>query len=66
LIVQFAGALEEADLVVPWAEGRMLHQIHEHATVLTEEHDELGTKLRVRAPAKTIESLRAGLQNRAE
>ncbi len=66
LITKFAGALEEAELVVPWAAQRMVHEIHEHATVLAEEHDELGTKLRVRAPARTIESLRAGLQNRIE
>ena len=61
LIAKFAGALEEAELVVPWAAQRLVHQIHESATVLAEEHDELGTKLRVRAPAKTLEALRAAL-----
>jgi GTP-binding protein HflX len=63
LITRFAGALEEAELVVPWAAQRVVHQIHESATVLAEEHDELGTKLRVRAPAKTLEALRAAVQN---
>ena len=61
LIERFAGKLEEAELVVPWAAQRVVHEIHESATVLAEEHDELGTKLRVRAPAKTLESLRAKL-----
>jgi GTP-binding protein HflX len=61
LIAKFAGALEEAELVVPWAAQRVVHQIHESATVLAEEHDELGTKLRVRAPAKTLEVLRAAI-----
>ncbi len=62
LIAKFAGALEEAELMVPWAAQRLLHQIHETATVLAEEHDELGTKLRVRAPAKTLEAFRAALE----
>lgn len=61
LIARFAGALEEAELVVPWTAQRLVHQIHESATVLAEEHDELGTRLRVRAPAKTLEALRAAL-----
>ncbi|MBA3501660.1 MAG: GTPase HflX [Myxococcota bacterium] len=61
LIAKFAGALEEDDLVVPWTAQRLVHQIHESATVLAEEHDELGTTLRVRAPAKTLENLRAAI-----
>jgi GTP-binding protein HflX len=61
LIERFAGALEEAELDVPWAHQRMVHQIHERATVLAEEHHEGGTKLRVRAPAKTLDDLRAAI-----
>jgi GTP-binding protein HflX len=66
LIEKFAGKLEEADLVVPWALQRLVHRIHESATVLAEEHDEQGTTLRVRAPARTLDNLRAALdQNRS-
>jgi GTP-binding protein HflX len=62
LIAHFAGALEEAELVVPWTAQRLVHQIHERTTVLAEEHDELGTRLRVRAPAKILDDLRAALR----
>jgi hypothetical protein len=41
----------------------MIHQIHERATVLGEEHDEHGTRIRVRAPARTLEDLRRALES---
>ena len=62
LIAKFAGALEEAELVVPWTAQRLVHQIHERTTVLAEEHDDLGTRLRVRAPSKILDDLRAALE----
>jgi GTPase len=62
LIAHFAGALEEAELVVPWSAQRVVHQIHERATVLAEEHDADGTRLRVRAPSKILDDLRAALR----
>jgi GTP-binding protein HflX len=61
LIEHFGGKLEETLLEVPWTHQRMVHAIHERTTVLAEEHDEDGTKLRVRAPATVLESLRAAL-----
>jgi hypothetical protein len=48
--------------VVPWTAQRLVHQIHERTTVLAEEHDDLGTRFRVRAPAKTLDDLRAALR----
>ena len=62
LIEHFAGALEEAELVVPWTAQRMVHQIHERTTVLAEDHDDDGTRLRVRAPGKILDDLRAALR----
>jgi len=62
LVEHFAGALEETELVVPWIAQRLVHQIHERTTVLAEEHDELGTRLRVRAPSKVLDDLRAALR----
>jgi GTPase len=61
LIEHFGGKLEETLLEVPWTHQRMVHAIHERTTVLAEEHDEDGTKMRVRAPATVLESLRAEL-----
>jgi GTP-binding protein HflX len=61
LIEHFGGKLEETQLEVPWAQQRLVHAIHERTTVLEEQHDETGTRLRVRAPAKVLDSLRAEL-----
>jgi GTP-binding protein HflX len=62
LIEHFAGALEETELVVPWTAQRLVHQIHERTTVLAEDHDDAGTRLRVRAPSKILDDLRAALR----
>ncbi|HUJ58131.1 MAG TPA: GTPase HflX [Kofleriaceae bacterium] len=59
LVERFAGALEQAELAVPWTCQRALHAIHERATVLAEAHDEAGTTLTIRAPARVIAELRA-------
>ena len=64
LIAQFAGALEETELVVPWTAQRFVHQIHERTTVLAEDHDEQGTRLRVRGPSKILDDLRAAIEAR--
>jgi len=61
LIAHFGGAIEEAELVVPWEAHRMVHQIHERTSVLAEQHDEAGTRLRVRAPSSVLEDLRKQL-----
>jgi GTP-binding protein HflX len=61
LIAQFAGAFEEAVLEVPWAHQRVVHAAYARATVLAEDHDDLGTRLTVRAPARVLAELRAQL-----
>jgi GTP-binding protein HflX len=61
LIAEFGGAIEEAELVVPWTAQRLVHQIHERTSVLTEQHDEDGTRLRVRAPSRILDDLRRQL-----
>ena len=50
LIEKFAGKLEDVELDVSWTEQRMIHQIHERATVLAEEHHDAGIRLTIRAP----------------
>ena len=61
IVARFEGELEEDDLHVPWALHRLVHTIHENARVLTEDHNESGTSLRVRAPSRTLARLRAEL-----
>jgi GTP-binding protein HflX len=61
LIERFAGKLEEADIEVPYSQQRVIHLIHERATILAEEHTDTGTRLRIRAPQKTLDELRAAL-----
>jgi GTP-binding protein HflX len=61
LIGHFAGGLEEAELVVPWAAHKVAHQIHARATVLVEEHRDDGTRFVLRAPARVLAELRAAL-----
>ncbi len=65
LITEFAGAIEETDLVVPWIAQRMIHQIHERTRVLSESHDDNGTLLRVRAPSSILEDLRSSIERAA-
>jgi GTP-binding protein HflX len=62
LIEQFAGKLEDAELDVPWAAHRIVHAIHERATVLAEHHHDAGTRLTIRAPSRVVAELRAALQ----
>jgi GTPase len=61
LIEHFIGALEEVELDVPWTHQRVVHLIHERATVLAETHHDDGTRIRLRAPSGTIEELRQAL-----
>lgn len=58
LIEHFAGALEEAELDVPWALHRVLHELHERTTILAETHHEAGTLVKVRAPQRVLEDVR--------
>ncbi|HEY4180976.1 MAG TPA: GTPase HflX [Kofleriaceae bacterium] len=61
LIEHFIGAMEEAELDVPWALAKLSHTIHERTTVLAEEHRDEGTHFKVRAPSSVIETIRAQL-----
>jgi GTP-binding protein HflX len=61
LMERFIGALEEAELDVPWSAQRVIHLIHERTTILSEEHHDDGTRLKVRAPARVLAELRGEL-----
>ena len=62
IMTRFLGALEEASLVVPWAQHKIVHRIHEQCRVLSEDHVEDGTHLVIRAPASVLARLRSELQ----
>jgi GTP-binding protein HflX len=59
LVEYFAGASVTAELVVPWARGKLIHEIHTRGRVIDEQHDELGTTVTVRAPQSIVDELRA-------
>jgi GTP-binding protein HflX len=61
LIEKFVGKLEEVELDVPWAAQKVIHTIHERATVLEETHHDDGTRVKIRAPGRVIDEIRAAL-----
>ena len=61
LVEHFAGASEEAELLVPWSRHGVVHDLHARCRVIDEQHDEDGTRIRVRAPAAIIDELRREL-----
>jgi len=61
LVEHFVGVLQEVELDVPWSHQRLVHVIHERATVLAETHHDDGTRILLRAPAGIIDELRAAL-----
>jgi len=61
VIEHFAGAAIEAELFVPYARHKLVHDIHDRCRVLGEIHDDEGTRLTVRAPKAIIDELAATL-----
>jgi GTP-binding protein HflX len=61
IVAHFLGALTVAELWVPWAQHGRVSEIHARCTVLSERHEEAGTALTVRAPARVLAQLRAQL-----
>lgn len=59
LVEYFGGALEDGYFVVPWTQQKLVHAIYERTTVLDEQHDDSGTRMRVRAPKTVLANLRA-------
>jgi GTP-binding protein HflX len=65
LIERFAGELEEAELLVPWARGAVASAIHAGCIVLAQDHGDTGTTFRVRAPARVLDRLREAIRTGA-
>ena len=62
IVAFFQSEMVEGELFVPWKDQRLVHDVHEECAVLAETHEDLGTRLRVRAPAATLERLKAGIR----
>jgi GTP-binding protein HflX len=65
LVAHFEQGLEEAELFVPYALQRVVAEAHANAHVLSETHDERGTKLVLRAEPAVWSRLRAALPKEA-
>jgi GTP-binding protein HflX len=66
MIVEFFGQhLVEAELLIPWPRHALVAQLHAEAQVLSEAHEEEGTRMRVRAEPHTLERVRDALANPA-
>lgn len=61
IIEHFEGAFEEAELFVPYSEGKLAAEIRRTLTVRGENHDEVGTTFFVSAPGAAIAKLRERL-----
>jgi GTP-binding protein HflX len=61
IVDAFERDMVEEELFVAYAQQRLVHQIHESCRVIAEQHDEHGTRVRVRAPAGVLAKLRQAL-----
>jgi GTP-binding protein HflX len=61
IVAFFERDMVEEDLVVPYTKQRVVGEVHSACRVVSESHDEHGTRLRVRARPEVIARLRAGL-----
>jgi GTPase len=61
IIEHVARDMTEAELFVPYRQHGVTASLHEHAQVLSEKHEDEGTRITVRAPAELLERLRAQL-----
>jgi GTP-binding protein HflX len=58
IVAFFERDMIEEELVVPYAQQRVVAEAHATARVLSETHDESGTRLRVRATPEVLARLR--------
>jgi 50S ribosomal subunit-associated GTPase HflX len=61
IVAHFERGHVEAELLIPYAQQRVVAEAHATARVLAESHDESGTRLRVRATPEVLERLREKL-----
>jgi GTP-binding protein HflX len=56
----FERGMVEAEILVPYARQRVVGEAHAACRVLSEQHEETGTRLRVRGRPEVVERLRGG------
>ncbi len=61
LLSHFEQGMAEADLVIPYAQSRLVAEAHANARVLREEHKEDGTHLRIKASHEQLTKLQSAL-----
>ncbi len=57
IIAHFEAAMVEAELVVPYAKQKLVAEIYEAAQVLSEEYDEAGARVKLKADPATVARL---------
>ncbi|HKP61032.1 MAG TPA: GTPase HflX [Polyangiales bacterium] len=62
VVAFFERAMQEAEFVIPYDRQRQVRMLHERSRVLDEQYDQAGARLRVRAPAAILASLRRELE----
>ena len=63
LVAHFEKDTLEVELFVPWAQQAVVHAVHEAGRVVSETHDDGGTRIVVRAPADVVGRLRKRLDD---
>ncbi len=61
IIDRVSKAFVEAEMFVPYSHHAVVAALHEHALVLSETHEDDGTRMTVRAPAEVLERLQTQL-----
>jgi GTP-binding protein HflX len=62
LAAHFEQGMSEAELVIPYAQSRLVAEAHASTRVLSEQHAEDGTHLRIKAAPEQLAKLRAALR----
>jgi GTP-binding protein HflX len=61
IVGHFLGSVEDAELFVPWARHALVNTVHAQCEVVSEKHEDDGTRLKVRAAKTVLERLRSEL-----
>ena len=62
ILAFFDASMVEGDLVIPYAKQSLVSEIYENASVVSEEYDESGVRMRVRADPTTLARLSSLVQ----
>ncbi len=63
IVGHFLGSVQDAELFVPWARHALVNTVHAQCEVVSERHEDAGTRLKVRAAKSVLERLRSELED---